>query len=114
LRKTPIFFAENWQKSQKIVIITSTPRRPAPCDKEQQKSWVFGRPDSSNPYEGLLSRTDVRFVLVNLNSETFFHVINKITSQILQKTLADSVARWYIYLHTKKPNFTGPRNGKCW
>jgi hypothetical protein len=25
LRKTPIFFAEKWQKSQKIVIITSTP-----------------------------------------------------------------------------------------
>jgi hypothetical protein len=25
LRKTPIFFAENWQKSQKIAIITSTP-----------------------------------------------------------------------------------------
>jgi hypothetical protein len=25
LRKTPNFFAENWQKSQKIVIITSTP-----------------------------------------------------------------------------------------
>jgi hypothetical protein len=25
LRKTPIIFAENWQKSQKIVIITSTP-----------------------------------------------------------------------------------------
>jgi hypothetical protein len=27
LRKTPIFFAENWQKSQKLVIITSTPGR---------------------------------------------------------------------------------------
>jgi hypothetical protein len=27
LRKTP-FFAENWQKSQKIVIITSTPGHP--------------------------------------------------------------------------------------
>jgi hypothetical protein len=25
MRKTTIFFAENWQKSQKIVIITSTP-----------------------------------------------------------------------------------------
>jgi hypothetical protein len=25
LRKTPILFAENWHKSQKIVIITSTP-----------------------------------------------------------------------------------------
>jgi hypothetical protein len=25
LRKAPIFFAENWQKSQKIVIVTSTP-----------------------------------------------------------------------------------------
>jgi hypothetical protein len=25
LKKTPVFFAENWQKSQKIVIVTSTP-----------------------------------------------------------------------------------------
>jgi hypothetical protein len=27
--KNAIFFAENWQKSQKIVIITSTPGHPA-------------------------------------------------------------------------------------
>jgi hypothetical protein len=28
--KNVIFFAENWQKSQKIVIITSTPGHPDP------------------------------------------------------------------------------------
>jgi hypothetical protein len=28
--KNANFFAENWQKSQKIVIITSTPGHPAP------------------------------------------------------------------------------------
>jgi hypothetical protein len=31
------FFAENWQKSQKIVIITSTPGRAASCDTERHK-----------------------------------------------------------------------------
>jgi hypothetical protein len=39
--KAPIFFAENWQKSQKVVIITSTPVKF--CLKTAQMATGYSR-----------------------------------------------------------------------
>jgi hypothetical protein len=54
-KKNAKFFAENWEKSQKIVIITSTPGHPA-CDRKSNgsKPGIFRFPFISSPARNLL------------------------------------------------------------
>jgi hypothetical protein len=46
--KNAKFFAENWEKSQKIVIITSTPEKEAFDQVFTAKIFCFGEPWSGN------------------------------------------------------------------
>jgi LPS sulfotransferase NodH len=100
-KKTPIF-AKNDPKSQKILIITSTPGHPAAKTFIQDLFvcvyFLFIRND------GLLSCLEISEG-DRTRSEDWVMSLDPDNKRSAPKYLKSRVARWYLYLRTKKSRF---------